>query len=300
MSRKTLLKFREIEYFRALMLNKTVSAAAEMLHVSQPNVSQLIKQVESRLNCQLFERNKGRLIATPEAIAIYDEVHSLYEHLLIFNESINDIVAGNLGVFGIGSSPSLGRLVIPKITSELQIENPNLKTMIDILSVSQIADYLNYHTGSCATTIFPIDQPTITSTFCGTGKLVCILPFDHPLSTKKIISPKDLEEENLITFHESSPHGNVFREFMKGINFKTPSTVRFAETACALVEQGLGVALVDEFTIYGDSYPKIVVIPTTIPPPFKVYIHRSSSKATSRVYRKFADLLTNFVREINE
>jgi DNA-binding transcriptional LysR family regulator len=297
MPRRTLLKFREIEYFRALMLNKTVSAAAEMLHVSQPNVSQLIKQVESRLNCQLFERSKGRLIATPEAIAIYDEIHSLYDHLLIVNESIDDIVAGNLGVFGIGSSPSLGRSVIPKIISKLQVETPNLKTMVDILSVSQIADYLNYHTGSCAITIFPIDQPSITSTFCGTGKLVCILPLNHPLSKKTVITPKDLENENLISFHESSPHGNVFREFMAGINFKTPNTmVRFAETACALVEEGLGIALIDEFTVYGNSYSKLVVIPTIIPPPFKVYIHRSSSKATSVIYRRFSDLLTDFVK----
>jgi len=56
-----------IEYFRAVMESGSVSGAAALLNVSQPNVSRMIKYTEMRLGLTLFERRKGRLQPTPEA-----------------------------------------------------------------------------------------------------------------------------------------------------------------------------------------------------------------------------------------
>lgn len=52
------LGFKQIEYFRAVMETGSVSGAATLLNVSQPNVSRMLKYMEMRIGLSLFERLK--------------------------------------------------------------------------------------------------------------------------------------------------------------------------------------------------------------------------------------------------
>src|SRR4051812_8483162 len=58
------LNLRQIEAFRAVIENGTVSRAAEMLHISQPAMSKLIAHLEADTGLKLFDRVKGRLAPT--------------------------------------------------------------------------------------------------------------------------------------------------------------------------------------------------------------------------------------------
>lgn len=55
------ISLKQLEYFQGVMAAGTVSGAAALLNVSQPNVSRMLKYTESRLGIRLFERCKGRL-----------------------------------------------------------------------------------------------------------------------------------------------------------------------------------------------------------------------------------------------
>ena len=58
-----MLSMRELEVFRRVMELGTITAAAEMLHISQPAVSRTLQQAERRLGFPLFLRRKKRLLA---------------------------------------------------------------------------------------------------------------------------------------------------------------------------------------------------------------------------------------------
>ena len=59
------ITLRHLEAFRAIMVRKTVTGAAEMLEVTQPVVTRLIADLEDRISISLFTRIKGRLLPTP-------------------------------------------------------------------------------------------------------------------------------------------------------------------------------------------------------------------------------------------
>lgn len=61
------MNLRQMEVFRAVMFSGGVNSAAELLHVSPPAVSKVLAQAARASGLVLFERVKGRLIATPEA-----------------------------------------------------------------------------------------------------------------------------------------------------------------------------------------------------------------------------------------
>ncbi|HRK19420.1 MAG TPA: LysR family transcriptional regulator, partial [Hyphomicrobiaceae bacterium] len=56
---------RQIEAFRMVMLRGSITAAAQMLNVSQPAVSRLIRDLEVRSGLALFERHGNHLLPTP-------------------------------------------------------------------------------------------------------------------------------------------------------------------------------------------------------------------------------------------
>ena len=76
-----MINFRQIEVFRAVMIARSVSGAADILNVTQPGLSRTLKQMESKLDIELFVRKKGRLFPTPEAEELFAEVQSIYKNI---------------------------------------------------------------------------------------------------------------------------------------------------------------------------------------------------------------------------
>lgn len=290
------LSLKQIEYFRAVMETGTVSGAAALLHVSQPNVSRMLKYTESRLGLNLFQREHGRLLATPEAHALFREVQSLHLHLESVQEAVDRIAGGQLDRFPVGASPSLGRFVVPSLLSHLRRDFPSLPIKLDILSVSQVMDYLAYGQGECACTIFPVADPRIESQTFASGALVCAVPRDHRLSAATVIAPQDIASEPLIAFDASTPHGRVVMQFFGQSRMmpRIACTVRFAESACALAEQGNGIALVDEFTVAGGAFPNLVAVPVQFRRPFRIYFHRARERPLSAAGVRLRELLSRW------
>jgi len=290
------ISLKQIEYFRAIMEAGTVSSAASLLNVSQPNVSRMLKYTESRLGFPLFARRQGRLIPTPEAQALFWEVQSLHLHLESLHEAVQRIALGQTGRFTIGASPSLGRYVVPSLVSRLRRDHPSLPVKLDILSVSQVIDYLTFGQGECACTIFPIHHPQIQSDVFALGELMCAVPRGHSLEQSAPLTAQDLAGEALIGFDGNTPHGQVVAEFFgqSGLAPVITTTVRFAETACALAEQGNGIALVDEFTLSGNAFPQLRALKVNYRRPFRIHFHRASRRPLSAVATRFRELLSQW------
>src|SRR6185312_17167203 len=107
---------------------------------------------------------------------------SLHLHLESLQDSVRRIASGAYRRFPVGASPSLGRHVVPSILSRLREDFAELPVKFDILSMSQIVDYLVFGQGECACTIFPVKHPQITTEAGVSGSLVCVVPRDHRLA----------------------------------------------------------------------------------------------------------------------
>jgi hypothetical protein len=59
------VNLRQMEAFRAIMREGTVTDAAKLLGLSQPSATELLKHTEAKLGFRLFDRFKGRLRPTP-------------------------------------------------------------------------------------------------------------------------------------------------------------------------------------------------------------------------------------------
>lgn len=73
------MKLYQLQYFREVCLMNGITKAAESLHVSQPAVSNAIKELEEEFQIKLFKRINKKLILTEEGAYFLLEVENLLE-----------------------------------------------------------------------------------------------------------------------------------------------------------------------------------------------------------------------------
>lgn len=294
-----MLNFRQIEVFRAVMIAKTVSGAARLLNVSQPGLSRMLKHTEDKLGFDLFDRSSGRLVPTKEGNELFREIELIYTQIEGLEFQIKKLERGAEVVFKIGSSPSLGRYIIPKVLGKLNAKFKNLIIQYDILSVKQIPNYLLRETGEYVVNVFPVNHPNISSKKLGSEPLVCVLPKDHDLAGKDVIALADLEGYPLISFRRDTPHGALITAAYKEAKVERAVTtyVRFAETACSLVKNGLGVAIVDGYTAMGEIGDGLVMKPITPSRSINIYAHRNKFGSRSKFSKIFEQQLKEFLKQ---
>jgi DNA-binding transcriptional LysR family regulator len=244
------LSQRSLEAFRAVMRTGTVSAAAEDLVISQPAVSRLIRDLESRLGLQLFTRHGSRVVATPEAHELWTEVERSFVGLSQIERAAEQIRNGYRATLTIAAIPALAQSALPAVISELLIQKPEFRaefmSMTTLPVVRQIA-LRQCQIGFGIPTQHTYEVDVVES---GAVPFRFIAPPGHPLGEKPVIAPRDLSDLDFVGFVDTTMSGRAFdRLFAKMPN---PPVIKMksylSHIVSALVMRGVGVGIVDAFT----------------------------------------------------
>lgn len=292
---RTKLKERQIEVFRAVMASGSVTSASKQLGVSQPSLSMTIRRFEDEIGAKLFERIGGRLVPTEEAKLIFVEVERVYGQFERLSEAIHSIVTGDASVFRFGTTPSMGMRLIPKALKILRERHSGSTYFCDYLSQKDIRDYLLFGQGSCVATIAAVDDPTLDTAVIARGKLVCLVPDDHALAGRRMISPHDLKNETLISFAADTPHGNyIDATYSKcGVTRKTDVFIHFVEAAISFVSEKIGITIVDEFSAMDCERMGLIAIPVENSVEIPAYVHSCKFRPRPKAVDELIGALTN-------
>ena len=279
-----MLTLRQIEVIRAIMVTGTVGGAARLLNVSSPGVSRVMKHAEASVGVKLFSRRGGRYSPTREADAIFSQVNSVYDKVEDLQFVISRVKRGASTELRIGSVPSIAAAMVPRAVSDVRRAYPNLLIEVDILKIEDVIDFLLLGKGELVTASSRFDHPLLTFEPLARGRLKCIVPEGHPLARKTRISAEEIVAHPLIGMDPNDPYGRIMAGVFTshGLHYDVAIRARFGSTVCALVTQGLGIAIVDEFTLSADQWPRIKVIDIVEPTAFQTYIaHRKDATLSS-------------------
>ncbi len=121
------LNLNHLRIFEVVLRAKSVTAAAQELHLTQSGVSQHLKAFEEMLGVTLFDRIKGRMVPTAEAQTLYERCQrSLGE----IEQALTDIKSGGRQVSGlvtVGMPIEFGHNVILPLLAEFGKQHPSVK-----------------------------------------------------------------------------------------------------------------------------------------------------------------------------
>ncbi|WP_299906698.1 LysR family transcriptional regulator [uncultured Paracoccus sp.] len=277
------ITLRQVEVIRAVMMRGTISGAAEQLNVSAPGISRLVKHTEDSLGIRLFERRAGRFIPSVEAGAVFEQISNVYKGVENLQLAINSLEKGEDVRLAFASAPSVAQFIAARAIRSIRRRYPDLFIDLNILKIEETVDYLLLERGEFVIMSSSVDNAGIENEKLAEARLVVILPEDHPLAAQEVISVHDLAGEQLIGVDPGDPYGAKLSEPFRNAGIEPVHSMRgrFAQTVVSLVRHGLGVALIDAFSVAEVYMPGLVRRPLAEPSGVTVYVSHKKGRALS-------------------
>ncbi len=292
-----ILNFRQLEVFRAIMIAKTINGAADLLNVSQPGISRLLKYMEYKLGIALFERHKGRLIPTPEGEELFQELEPIYAKIEGLDVVIKRITQTDDLQLRIACTSSLANYIIPRLMAEIKKEMPGTEVHLETLPNEAIAEYIVQRRCDFALGFNCLEHPLVLSEPSIKMEMICVVPKGHPLTSIKNVSFEDIAQYELIMFYPDTQLGKhlngAFEEL--GLSPKVTALIRYVDNARAMVEQGLGISFAFKHGARSDNFPNVESIPISGNDQ-RLHFFRHNGIAMSDKVQKFYNKAKSVVR----
>ncbi len=244
------MNLRQLEVFYAIMQAGTVSGAARLLHVSQPNVTRVLAHTEQQLSFALFERVKGRLVPTQEAKALLPEAEKVYQQLGQFRSLTNKVKQGTQHL-RVGAPPVLAAHLLAPTVALLSKEH-GISFELLTANRDELCSGLLKHELDVAIAFGEETPPAIMGHMLLKENLALIAPKSAAIPAEKTVILKELISHDLpiIGLDSRDPLGLLLHQTLsaRDEHYQHAITVRSYSAAAELVKHQAGFAIVDPWT----------------------------------------------------
>lgn len=259
------MNLTQLTYFQAVCLYQTVSAAADCLHISQPSLSNAIKELEAEFNVLLFYRQHRGMVLTPAG----EMLQRLSGELLKQAEELEKIMC-DLGrerkVLRLGVPPMIGSVVMPCLYRDFVSVHPDVK--LDITEGGSQELMARLQNESLDIIFMPHNRPLATgfsSLSVAKLEIVCCVAKNNPLAEKTIISLQELIDVPLVLFQNSFYQTEeIKKRFIEaGIRPEILLQTEQFSTILSLVSENVAAGFM--FRHLTEVHPEMVAVPLDNP-----------------------------------
>jgi DNA-binding transcriptional LysR family regulator len=241
-----MINFNQLRAFHQAAKNMNFTAAAKELCITQPAVTTNIRLFEDFCDLKLFLKKGRKIYLTDEGEALYDYTRKIFEYEKEIEDLIDDLKELKRGILRLGTSKSYARYFMPFLITNFRKAYPHVKIRLDEGSSLDIIHSLLDLKNEMAVIAKVEDNPDICFIPFSQEELVLILAPEHPLATKRSITPAELAEEPIITQERGSGTRSLVNTLFEdnGISPEILMETNNAEFIKQLVQRGDGVSFV--------------------------------------------------------
>lgn len=269
------MRLRHIEIFQAILQTGSISAAAQLLHVSQPAVTKVLQHAELQLGFPLFLRVRGKLQPTPEAMALGAEVEKVTDSLQGVRRLAKSLHLRPGQRMRIGAIPALALSLLPPAILQWRREYPDISCELSSDHSRELTQQLLMREIDVALTLSVPGHPGLTTQVLANGALVALAskgywPEDE---TSKPLPLTELAGAPLIGLSSTDPLASKLESYLENVDPPPLVTlsVQTYSLARSMVESGAGLTVIDPFTALGASTTTTCIRTLTPPLPISLY-----------------------------
>jgi DNA-binding transcriptional LysR family regulator len=212
---------------------------------------------------RVFKRERRRLVPTPEARALYQEVRRAFvglDYLTRFAGELRDLRQGHLVL---AASHATCTFYLPAVVAEFLREHPGLSVSLHTMDSPGIAQAVGTGRADLGIAQFEVLVAGVHRERLRSIEAVCVLPRGDVLARHRIIRPTDLHGQPFIAMAAVNPLRKQLEAALEagGVVPRIVVDTPLASTACRLVMEGVGLSILDRWSAEANLHQAIVIRP---------------------------------------
>lgn len=247
------MELKTIKSFHMIVKYGSFIRAAEEMNYVQSTVTMQIQKLEAELGVQLIERGeRGKKIRLTEAGRLfYEESLPIVKNMEKLQMNLSELQFGERGHIRLGVTEPTASYRLPRILNKFLSEFPKIHISVEIANTPTLSERMfnrDLDLALCTSPSLGSDlyfEPLFHEDF------VVLMPQNHPLAERTVITPEDLRSYRLLITSETCPYRRKLEMVLQESGNRWADTMEIGSMTALkyYVESGLGIALVPEIVL---------------------------------------------------
>lgn len=259
------MNITHLKYFYAVATHHSVSQAAQQLYISQPSLSNAIKELEKEFAVTLFYRRHNGMFLTPEGTKLYNSVKDLLSRYDGVEQMLRQM-GKNTQQLRLGIPPMISSFIFADLYKGFVLKHPEVDLTITEKGRYELLDKLN--DGLLDIVLLPHSKPfdsSLSVERIGSLEIVCCISRTDPLAAKPSVSAEQLNRHPLTLFSDTFFQTRIIRDWFASAGIEPTVSLQTEQlsTAQSMIENGLTVGFM--FKNLAEKKPSLAPVPLDPP-----------------------------------
>lgn len=246
-----MLNINQLKTFVTVVMEGSLSAAAEKLRLTQPAVSLHIQNVEDYFGVNLLNRRGKEMELTPVGETLFREGKKLISAYNKIEDDIFTEIFKSKNQILIGAGPVMTDYVIPHMMGFFKKNHPEIDLVVHPMDSEYTVKGVLDHSLDVGFVGYNVKNNKLLAEEWITDELMIILPVDHPFAKKESITLDDLKDQEFVWHKDFSGIRMFFQEKIrqagKEIDINPSIIVSSTFSVLTSVQAGLGISLISRW-----------------------------------------------------
>jgi LysR family cyn operon transcriptional activator len=197
------LAIRHLRYFLAVAEAGSFSRAADRLGISQPSVSQQMRDLETSLRVSLFQRRGKRILLTASGLIFQQHARAILRQLETFLQDLNHESEELRGSLHLGVIPALNVPLVPELLGAFGAAYPAVSLVVEEISSTEIETAIEEGRMDVGLGFLTRHSPNLHYERLCAEQFALIVPEAHPWAKRRVINFADLHQQRLLQLPDS-------------------------------------------------------------------------------------------------
>lgn len=256
------LAIRHLRYFLAVAEAGSFSRAADRLGISQPSVSQQMRDLEASLRVALFQRRGKRILLTSSGLIFQEHARAVLRQLENFLQELNRAPEEMRGSLRLGVVPALNVPLMPELLGLFAANHPGISLMLEEISSTDIETALEEGHMDVGLGFVTRHSPNLRYERLCTDEFAVVVSERHPWSRRRVIEFSELHQQRVVQLTDSFVMRRMTDEICRRhqVRPRTVAEINAIETLLRSLAPLEAFAIMPKITLRGRAALKLKAV----------------------------------------
>ncbi|HEX8538918.1 MAG TPA: LysR family transcriptional regulator [Cystobacter sp.] len=246
-----ILDVRHLRLVAAVVDTGSVTAAARVLHLSQPALSHQLRDVEERLGAELFQRQGRRMVLTGPGRRVLEAARKVVAEVDAAEAEVSRMSRSAQGLLRLATECYTAYHWLPGVLRRFCAKHPGVEVRIAVDATRRPVEALLSGELELGVISGPVRHRRLEGAPLFEDELMAVMAPDHPLASKSVLHAADFAREHVLLYSIPLTESTLFQEVLvpAGVTPARVSRVELTEAMVEMAKAGLGVGLLARWAV---------------------------------------------------